>query len=101
GIDERLECGARLALSLRGPVERRLLEVATANHGEHLARVWIHRHPRCLQRIGVRGLFRALPLLDVSEAARDFGLGGLLHVEIDRRGNLQTSLISALLPEAL
>ena len=100
-VDERLERRSRLPLRLRRAVEVALLEVATADHRPDFAGSRIQRHERGLQRIRFVVVLATLTLLDIGDAARDLGFGGLLHVEVNRRVDLQAALIDALPPETL
>ena len=42
-----------------------------------------------------------LPLLDLLQPAADLGLGGLLHVQVERRVDLQPAFVDALPSEPL
>ena len=104
-VHERLEGRPGLPLRLRRAIEVAAIEIAAANHRAHLASQRIHGDERALQRFG--GFRRAaaaafrLPLLDVGDRARDLPLRRLLHVEIDRRVDLEPALVHAVPSEAL
>ena len=112
--DKRLEGRAGLPLGLHRAVETALLEVTSPDHRADVTGRRIHGDEGSLERRLRRGLGRSplhtlhalrlvagAALLDFFEAFRDLEFGGLLHVQVDRRVDLQPATVHALPAEAL
>jgi len=115
GVEEGLEGRARLALRLRGAVERAVAEVAAADERAHVAGARVERHERALEvgRLhpapGLRGgrargcrrrrrpaRARDLVLVapfEVRELLLERALGLALQVEVEGRVDLETALV--------
>ena len=110
-IDERLERRAGLALRLQRTVQPDACRIAAADDRAHFAgRPDRARSATPAAALSVQGGLprgsaeprrRADARLDFSQRADDGGLGGLLHVRVDRRIDAQPSLINGVLPEPL
>ena len=107
GVDERLERRAWLAARLHGAVEAALREVASADHRAHVARAWIHRDQRGLQRgriarraCGLRASASRFSSRAFSDCATDASAASC-SVHVDRRVDAETALVDLLPAEAL
>src|SRR5262245_62743381 len=63
--------------------------------------LWMHCDERSLQRLVAGRLVRSLALLDLGDRVRDFGLRRLLHLQIDRRVDLESALVDQCPAETL
>ena len=98
-VDKRLERRARLTFRVDGPVEVALDEVPTADQGAHLATARIDRDERRLEcsGIGERGFRpRAAARIEILQHPLHFGIGRSLHVEVDGRVDLESTLVHAI-----
>ena len=112
GVDDRLEGRSRLTNGLGRAIELAVVEIATADQRADRAGVGIHRDERALQvrrvclrvRIGIVRLRHhlliarvrerpILPGLDRANLTFQVPLGGALHVEIERRVDLETLFV--------
>jgi hypothetical protein len=103
GVDERLECGAGLPARLCRAIEPALVEAPAAHHGANVTGRGIERDERGLQRLGRWGscFTASTALLDLGERPCDLGFRRLLHGRIERRIDLQTTLIDTFPSETL
>ena len=92
GVQERLERRSRLPSCLGDPIEAALVELTASDERPHFSCVGIEGDERRLQRTVGRPLLRARALASFnrSHSLSDFGLGRLLHVEIERGLHFET-----------